>query len=129
MIKKGEQKFELRCCIKYNNYDRDKWTGEIYSRHGNSFNSFWYQNRSSKIPIQKNIERDLEIGHEYVFVYVKSKEKNIKTLRDRYIQLIGGQCHVQCNEHKKTLVVSYETDVNVDVVKRQSFAVVKIIVA
>ena len=46
--------------------------------HGNSFNTFWCKNRLSKIPIQKSIERDFEIGQEIFFVCVKSKEKILK---------------------------------------------------
>ena len=57
----------------------------------------------SKFPIKKEIESDLRIGREYIFVYAKCIIIDIKSLRNKYIQLIGGQTHVQCNLHKKTL--------------------------
>ena len=65
--------FELRCLISIDNINNEKWNADVYSRHGNQFQSYWFQSRSSQYPIKKQPSRHLEIGNEYTFVYVNSK--------------------------------------------------------
>ena len=46
--------FELRGEVINKNIDHlGKWIGEVYSRHGGYFGSYWYQQRSSPCTIKK----------------------------------------------------------------------------
>ena len=88
----------------------DRWNGEIFSRHGNDFKKFWYQQRSSKIVIKKDLSTDLKIGHEYIFVYQKVRRCNYESLRHLYLKLLGGQDHVRCMKHKEPVIVTYRKE-------------------
>ena len=100
--------FELQCQIIIEDFVEDKWDSEVYSQHGGYFKDFWFQERYSKYPIKKNIEIDMKIGLEYLFVYSIINDININELQYKYLELIGGQSHVKCETHKKPFVISYD---------------------
>ena len=84
------------------------WKGEVFSRNGLSFNSFWYQNRNLYFPIKIHLPAKLDLGKDYKYVYVLRENTNIESYRSEYLRLIGGQSHVQCQEHKLPLIVSFD---------------------
>ena len=43
-------------------------------------------------------------------VYVCCEDIDIKSIRNEYLRLIGGQSHVQCQEHLSPLIVSFEKE-------------------
>ena len=109
----NKKEMELRCIISTNNSDSrrgDLWNGEIFTRHGNGFSNFWYQHRGSKLPIKKHPEEVLLFGHEYILIYCLRRNSDMTSIRNRYIEMLGGQFHVQCNTHKKPLICCYEKE-------------------
>ena len=49
------------------------------------------------------------IGEEFILVYVCSnKQDYLNAIQNKYLRLIGGQSHLQCREHRCTLVLSHE---------------------
>jgi predicted GIY-YIG superfamily endonuclease len=121
-IKGINSEFELRCKIIVSNIgNSDSWNGCIYSRHGGAFKKYWYQSRSSKCPIKKNPNDTLKIGHEYIFIYVKVKESNIESMKNKYLKLLGGQTHVQCHLHNRPLITSYKKENKCSCGRKSSF--------
>ena len=100
---------ELRTLIITNhpNASINTWKGHIYSRHGNQFCKYWYQERGSKFPIKKRLRKDLAISDEVILVFKRIQIEHFNSYRNRYLKLIGGQTHVRCETHKLPLIVSY----------------------
>ena len=83
------------------------WKGEVFSWNGLSFKSFWYQNRNSYFTIKSHLTAKLDIGKAYKYVYVLCDNTDIESYQSGYLRLIGGQSHVQSQEHKLQLIVSF----------------------
>jgi predicted GIY-YIG superfamily endonuclease len=99
----------------------DVWKGDIYTRHGGIYKNYWYQHRASKFAMKKEPNSNLEIGHEYIFVYTNTKRKCFNSMRNQYLKLLGGQSHVHCAVHKKPLIVSYKKDLKCTCGKRSKY--------
>ena len=44
------------------------------------------------------------------------KKTDVTSIKEEYMQYLGGQCHVNCEEHDLPLIVSVEKKKNVFVV-------------
>ena len=83
------------------------WHGHIYSRHGRSFTGWWFNDSDMHIPIQlDNLPEILPYNDNYTCVYVRTENDDIDTLRDKFLESLGGQSHVQCSKHILPLVAS-----------------------
>ena len=63
----------------------------------------------------------MKIGHEYIFVYIKVQESSIKSMKNNYLKLLGGQTHVQCHLHNKPLITSYNKENKCNCGRESSF--------
>ena len=70
-LKVGNKKFELLTVVGVGRNMDASWDGEIYSRHGGYYSSWWYDDRRQTIPIQKHELPDIDMTarEEYVMVY------------------------------------------------------------
>ena len=100
--------FELRCVLSTWDIENNKWNAEMYSRHGNHFNSWWYQERHDYIPRQSNLPQSLPENRPYTLIYVRLEAIDISSHRNEFLKSLGGQFHVQCNEHRLPLIASFE---------------------
>ena len=105
--------YELRFVSTTESLDGElKWNGNIYSRHGgNMYPSWWFMNRRSKFFLQMDDDgvhqvnkMDLDVS-----VYVARLNTDIECVRNQFMKYIGGQCNVQCYEHKLPFIVSNDT--------------------
>jgi hypothetical protein len=80
---------ELRTLIITNhpNVSINTWKGHIYSRHGNQFCKYWYQERGSKFPIKKRLRKDLAISDEVILVFKRIQIEHFNSYRNRYLKL------------------------------------------
>ena len=107
----NENILELRCIISTHTLaSGNGWDGDIFTRHGDGMKKYWFQSRKSQIPVKKNVFKHIKYEHEYIFIYVLKNNSDIIALRNEYIELLGGQFHIQCNLHKKPLVASYNKE-------------------
>ena len=84
------------------------WNREVLSWHSLSFKLFWYQNRGSNFPIKSHLPTKLDLGKAYEYVYVLCGKTDTESYQSEYFSLIGEQSHVQCQEHKLPLIVSFD---------------------
>ena len=108
ILKIDDIQLELRCLISVQTGVGNKWFGEIYSRHGKHFQSYWYQKRSDVQSVQSQLPSHLLLGYEYILVYARCNEFNFGSYRNELLRLIGGQSHVQCQDHRLPIIMSYE---------------------
>jgi hypothetical protein len=59
-------------------------------------------------------------GKEYVLVYTRVTNNSFNTLRNKYLTLIGGQCHLRCQAHKQPLVVCYDKKIKCSQCRKRS---------
>ena len=115
----GNIKFELQviCCTHWHNDDhRRPFTAQVLSRHGgDNHPSWWYQERNDYIrrhissKTDKLIEdRVLLANHSYTLVYCRMQNNDMDSLRDEYLNYLGGQSKMKCNCHRLSLVRSME---------------------
>ena len=72
--------FEQRCVISTHNVNAGgEWKGEVCTRHGLHFNSFWYQHRRSKFPIESYLPEFLDIAKDDIYAYVLCEPTNIES--------------------------------------------------
>jgi hypothetical protein len=107
-------KYELRVFMKLTdmNDDDNNWSSESYSRHGSHFSSWWRQsNKHNKLCTHANDLPDLveeDDNVRIIVAYVKLEKIDFTTLNYEYLQYIGGQSHIFCNEHNLPLIISAE---------------------
>ena len=116
----GDVKYELLCEVIIEE-NGSRWSGDIFTRHGGFFNKYWYQSRNSNFPIMKEPPQSLEIGKEYIFIYINRKKSNFDTVQNQYLKLLGGQSHVQCRTHKCPLITSYKKEEKCTCGKRSNY--------
>ena len=73
--------------------------------------SWWFMNRRSNFFLQMDdhgVEQvntmDMDVS-----VYVSKLNTDIEFIRNKFMKYIGGQCNVQCYEHKLPFIVSNDT--------------------
>ena len=83
------------------------------SRHGDkSFPKWWTDKRTlTQQPIQ--IEDtpnscNLSYHDNYTLVYVRLEDIDLTSIRDQFLTNIGGQVHVQCENHRMPLIASMD---------------------
>ena len=117
----GDIKFELQviCCTHHdarNNDNPSSFTSQVLSRHGgDNHPSWWYQERNDYIrrhlssTTDKLIEdRVLRADHSYTLVYCRIQNNDMDSIRDEYLNYLGGQSKIKCNSHRLSLVRSME---------------------
>ena len=101
--------FELRVICRTWSLGGNKWDGEVYSRHGEMYQSWWYQKRNNSLPCHSEMTLDsLDDEHAYVLAYVKVTDIDIESLRNKFLKYLGGQSHVKCEEHRLCLISSLD---------------------
>ena len=103
--------FELQTIIDIEHITDIKWDGTIHSKHyGTQFESWWSQKRNDPYPIQVGDIPDvfLEYRHIFTVAYVQTINPEIEQLRNEVFKNLGGQSHVQYNEHRLPLITSTE---------------------
>jgi hypothetical protein len=111
--------FELCCQISIQqSRNQRSWKCDVYTHHSSHFDSFWYQSRKSVVAIHSKLPNQLYTNTNYLFVYVKCNDIDIKPYQNKYLRLIRGQSHVQCHVHCLPLVPCYKKENNV-YVKRE----------
>ena len=79
---------------------------EIFLVDMDFFSKWWYQDRFDKITVQSDTHP--ELSHEnrkYTLAYVRVDEFDEKSYKNKFLQLLGGQVHVQCGVHKHPLII------------------------
>ena len=85
----------------------NKWSGIVFSRHHGSYNGWWFDEKEMKTPIQlDHLPENLPYNDKYTVAYVRVDNHDIQKIRDKFLQNIGGQTHVQCSRHKLPLIAS-----------------------
>ena len=102
----GDDHFELRYVGSiYNIHGNGAYKAEVYSRHGNNFEKWWYQHRSQKHSTCSNKEPAIDKqNHTYTVSYVKLYNFDEQSNKRKLLKLLGGQCHVICATHDLPLV-------------------------
>ena len=85
--------------------DECKWNGEIYARHCNEmYTSWWHQRQKDNIWYQISPLGKIQDNVAYTLAYVRMKKTNVESIRDEYMQYIGGQSHVKGEHHDVPLI-------------------------
>lgn len=80
------------------------WTGECWSRHGGSFQSWWRNiKRHGRLLREGSLAR-FPTETFFLAVFVKIKPVLLDKLRKEYLGYIGGQSNIFCQEHDLPLV-------------------------
>ena len=105
----NDASFELRTIIGSRTLGHNfKWKGHIYSRHGGlQYSGWWFNSTEMNIPIQiDSLPDSLPYNNSYTFAYVCVENPNFSNMRNKFLQNLGGQSHVQCAKHKLPLIAS-----------------------
>ena len=114
LVFSNDVKFELRVIsytkeIEGNDYN---FEAGVYARHGNHHKSWWFQDRSHHLRLQidksENIASKLSHQQPYTLLYCRVDKSDVESLRDEYLSYLGGQKTFKCNNHKLSLVRSYQ---------------------
>ena len=110
----GDVCFKL-CYVSKTELDEDNnWDGEIYSRHYNMmYTSWWHQKRKDNICCALSPFGNLQDNVAYILGYVRVKKTDVTSIKEEYMQHLGGQCHVNREEHDLPLIVSVKKKENV----------------
>ena len=105
--------YELRFCIKITNMDTEdnSWEIEIYNRHGNNHSSWWCQSSKKDalcVQVEGLPDFTIDDDQKMIVVYVKIEKIDFNSLNYEYLQYIGGQQHIFCDNHKMPLIISAE---------------------
>ena len=110
-----EGKWELRflCStsdgMPYSVDRRNRWSGEIFARHGGHFSGWWRINADSSYA-EKEMTRGISSAIPSaktwdVLVYVKMCDMKSDHVRDEFLSTLGGQSTMVCKSHKYPLVL------------------------
>ena len=103
--------FELRVVsMTDNNYQNNKWDGEVFARHGKNHSKWWYQGRKNHMRCQLDdgpSSMNMKNNVSYTLLYVKENIFNIEEAKKEFLKYLGGNCHVKCEEHDFNLVTSF----------------------
>jgi len=108
----GDVEYELRVILNITwlrtrrGIPTGKWDGNIYSRHGDTFTSWWVQRRDDYLS-QHFVGTPIHEPNQcYTFVYVKAQKIDVRSLGLDFLTYIGGQKHLLCHEHRMPLITS-----------------------
>ena len=107
-IERDGEIFELRLCASTFNEVNGRFEGDVFSRHGDSFTSWWFKSRGESLHLQSVCGPSLQPNRSYTVVYVRLDHLNLEATRNELLVLQGGQSHVQCRTHKMPLIRSRE---------------------
>ena len=80
--------------------DGNTWNGEIYAHHCNIMYTSWqHQKRKDNACYVLSPFDNLQDNVAYVLGYVRMKKTDVTAIKEEYMQYLGGQCHVNCEEH------------------------------
>ena len=106
--------FEIRvvCSTTNLNHNSNKFNADVFARHGKQYKSWWFQNRNDFIRRQldedENITSFLSPHQSYTLMFCRLDNPDVDSLRDEYLQYLGGQALCKCVDHKLSLVRSFE---------------------
>ena len=104
----NDTQFQLRTIVGTRTLGHNfEWYGYIYSRHGDSYNVWCFDDKDIYIPIQlDNLSDILPYNDKYTCVYVCVNNADTMILGNNFLQSLGGQSHVRCLTHKLPLIAS-----------------------
>jgi hypothetical protein len=85
-----------------------KWRGKLYVRHGGKeLVGWWVQDREWKVcwPLEGDLPQTVYDSWD-ILVYCQKQDASMDTLRDAYLQYIGGQTKVCCAQHRAPMVLA-----------------------
>ena len=85
-----------------------KWNYYMYYRNGISFYPWWNQNRRDNISQKLHFLTSLPGNGLCTLAYVRIDTMDFKSHKNNALKLIGGQFHVQYNDHNLTLITPIE---------------------
>ena len=105
----GLYMFELVYCSTTYDHNNGNFKGDIFSRHGKSYSLWYYQDRFNKITIQSDTSPKLShTNKKYTLAYVRIDNIDEQSYKNKFLQLLGGQLHIQCDIHKLPLITSHQ---------------------
>ena len=110
LIEMDNASFELRTIVGNRTLQHFHWDGIIFSRHGGSqFPLWWCDEKRQNLPIQlETLPEELPYNETYVLAYVRREDTLSSEVRNEFLQNLGGQVHVHCEEHDLPLIISSE---------------------
>ena len=80
----------------------------IFLQHDLHYNKYWHQRRVSKYVTQYDETISLMKNYSYIFVYVHCDEYDMKSFQNKYLWLLGGQLHIQCERYITLFITCYK---------------------
>ena len=84
-----------------------KWRGDIFSRNGVSqFTGWWFKESTPNVPIQVyDLPNNIPNNDTYMLAHVRLDGVKFDAIRGKFLQILGGQTHVKCENHRLPLIV------------------------
>ena len=97
--------FELRTIVGKGSLSEERWDESRWSHHGgNIYKNWWFDDNCHQCLIQLNKVTKFPYNDTYIYDYVKIEDINIQHMCDEFLRSIGGQIHIQCEEHRMPLI-------------------------
>jgi hypothetical protein len=100
----------VHCSATYDESVDGLFKGNIFSRHG----------RSDKITIKSDTHPVMEKSNgRYTLAFVRIDDLDEQSYKNQFLQVLGGQVHVQCDVHRLPLIISHQKSKCIECKKRR----------